>query len=119
MEFDEIAFAKGYNAARADIAAGRFVYQWTGHTGHWGHWIATQFSDRFGMRVQGFGICFVTAAKVSFNDGYNSVLTEELGRRYGSGALQSVFIEAKLQPAAALSDAKERWLERNDNDAVT
>jgi hypothetical protein len=113
VERDEAAFAAGCDAARADIAAGRLIYRWSGHAGHWGHWIATQFSERFGVEVDGLGICFVTAASVSFNDGYNSVLATEVDRRYGSNAFQAVIHEAKEQSEVSLGNARRSWLERN------
>jgi hypothetical protein len=113
MERDEAAFAAGCDAARADVAAGRLVYRWSGHAGHWGHYIATQLSERFGVGVESFGICFVTASGVSFNDGYNSVLVAEIDRRYGSGAFQSVIAEAKAQSEVSLADARQSWLEKN------
>lgn len=113
MTVDETAFALGCEAARADIAAGRLVYRWSGHAGHWGHWIVTQLAERFGVGVEGFGICFVTASSVSFNDGYNSVLVAEIDRRHGSAAFQSVIAEAKAQSEVNLGDARQAWLERN------
>jgi hypothetical protein len=113
VERDEAAFAAGCEAARADIAACRLIYRWSGHAGHWGHWIATQFSERFGVRVEGLGICFVTTASISFNDGYNSVLAGEVDRHHGPDALKSVLNEAKRQSEIALWDARQTWLDRN------
>jgi hypothetical protein len=114
MENDEAAYAEGRNAARADSASGRLVYCWTGHAGHWGHWIVTQLSERFGVGVKGFGICFVTASGVSFNDGYNSVLADEIDRLHGNGAFQSVFTEAKAQTEVSLGDARRSWFEKHN-----
>jgi hypothetical protein len=114
VERDEAAFAAGCEAARADIAAGRLVYRWGGHTGHWGHWIVTQLEERFGVGVSdGFGVCFVTTAGMSFDDGYNGVLAAEVDRRFGGGALRAVFAESKKQTEEALWDAKQAWLERH------
>jgi hypothetical protein len=114
VERDEEAFAAGCEAARADIASGRLVYRWGGHTGHWGHWIATQLAERFGANVgEGFGVCFVTTAGMSFDDGYNGVVEAEIDRRHGSGALNAVFTEAKTQTEEALWEAKQAWLERH------
>ncbi len=111
MELDEAAFAAGCEAARADIAAGRLVYRWSGHAGHWGHWIVTQLAERFGVGVSdGFGVCFVTVSKLSFDDGYNSVLVAEIDRRNGSSAFESLLAEARQQSEEALWAAKQLWL---------
>jgi hypothetical protein len=113
MERDEAAFASGCAAARADIAAGRLHYRWSGHAGHWGHWIVTQLAERFGVNVDdGFGVCLVTVSSVSFNDGYNSVLVAEIDRRHGSGTFQSLLAGARVQSEASLGDARRTWLER-------
>jgi hypothetical protein len=113
MDRDDAAFAAGCEAARADVLAGRLVYRWSGHAGHWGHWIATQLAERYGVGMDGLGICFVTASSVSFNDGYNSILAAEIGRRHGSGAFHSVFVKAKSQSEETLGDARRSWLERH------
>jgi len=114
MERDEAAFAAGCEAARADIAAGRLVYRWSGHTGHWGHWIVTQLEERFGVGVSdGFGVCCVTAPKLSFDDGYNSVLVAQINRRHGSGAFESLFTEARQRSEETLWAAKQLWLQRH------
>lgn len=114
MERDEATFAAGCEAARADIAAGRLVYRWGGHAGHWGHWIVTQLAVRFGVGVsEGFGVCFVTAASASFDDGYNSVLAAEINRRHCGGAFEAVFADARRQTEEALWDAKQSWLDRH------
>jgi hypothetical protein len=114
MERDELACAKGCEAARNDVAAGRLIYRWSGHTGHWGHWIVNELEQRFGVGVDdGFGICFVTEASVSFNDGYNSVLIAEIDRRHGSGAFQTVLTESRAQSEESLWDAKQSWIERH------
>jgi hypothetical protein len=111
VERDDVAFAAGRAEAHADIAAGKPVYRWSGHTGHYGHWIATQLSMRFGVGISdGFGVCFVTMAKLSFDDGYNEVLAAELDRRHGRGALTALFAEARQQSEESLWDAKESWL---------
>ena len=86
MERDEAAYTAGVAAAKADIATGHLVYRWVGHAGHWGHWIVVQLADRFGVGVSDrFGVCFVTASSMSFDDGYNSVLAAEIDRRHGIG----------------------------------
>jgi hypothetical protein len=114
LERDEIAFAAGCDAARADLAAGCLLYRWSGHAGHWGHYIVTQLRERFGVVVDdGFGICMISASKVSFNDGYNGVLAAEIDRRFGCGAFASVFVEAKSQSEERLGDARHAWLEQN------
>jgi hypothetical protein len=96
MERDDAAFAAGLKAERADIAAERLVYRWTGHAGHWGHYIVTQLRERFGVSVdEGFGICRVNGFKLSFNDGYNEVLSSEIDRRFGDGAFESVQIAVR------------------------
>jgi hypothetical protein len=103
VERDEAAFAAGCDAARADIAANRLVYRWSGHTGHRGHWIVTQLAERFGVGVSdGFGVCFVTASSLAFDDGYNRVLVAEINRRYGSGAFEALLAEARQQSEEAL-----------------
>jgi hypothetical protein len=113
LERDDAAFAAGREAARADVAAGRFIYRWSGHAGHWGHYIVTQLRERFGVNVDdGFGICMVTASRVSFNDGYNGVLAAEIDSRFGSGAFESVFVEARSQSEERLADARHAWLEQ-------
>ena len=114
MEWDDAAYAAGCEAARADVAAGRLIYRWTGHAGHWGHWIVTELRERFGMTVDdGFGVCFVTGFKISFNDGYNEVMSAEIDRRFGDGAFQSVFVEARSQSEERLGDARHAWLEQH------
>jgi hypothetical protein len=114
VERDDAAFAAGSDAARSDIAAGRLVYRWGGHSGHWGHWIVTQLAERFGVSVNdSFGVCFVTAASMSFDDGYNSVLAAEIDRRHGSGAFQSIFTESRQQSEESLWAAKQSWLEQH------
>jgi hypothetical protein len=114
VERDEIAFAAGRDAALADIAASKLVYRWGGHSGHWGHWIVTQLAARFGVGVSdGFGVCFVTKTSMSFDDGYNEVLTAELDRRHGSGALDALFAEARQQSEESLWKAKQSWLQRH------
>jgi hypothetical protein len=114
VERDEVTFAAASDVARADIASGRLVYRWGGHAGHWGHWIITQLAERFGVGVNdGFGVCFVTASSMSFDDGYNSVLAAEIDRRHGSGAFQSVFTESRKQSEESLWEAKQLWLEQH------
>ena len=116
MERDEAAFTAGSNAARADIAAGRLVYRWSGHAGHWGHWIVAQLAARFGVSVSdGFGVCLVTATSVSFDEGYNGVLAE-IDRRHGSGALELVFTESRKQTEEELWTARRTWLAQHHSD---
>lgn len=111
MQRDDAAFAAGCEAAQADIAAGRLVYHWGGHAGHWGHWIVTQLAERFGVGVSdGFGVCFVTASSMSFDDGYNAVLAAEIDGRHGRGAFESVFAESRQQSEEALWAARQSWL---------
>ena len=113
MERDEAAFTAGCEAARADIRLGRLVYRWSGHAGHWGHWVVAQLAARFGVAVDdGFAVCFVTTASVSFNEGYNSVLAAEIDRRHGSGSLDSVFAESRNQSEESLGEARRSWLKR-------
>jgi len=111
VERDQAAFTAGREAARIDIAANRLVYRWNGHAGHWGHWIVSQLAQRFGVGVdEGFGVCFVTVFKVSFNDGYNSVLVDEISRRFGSGAFQALLAEARVQSEECLAEARRSWM---------
>jgi hypothetical protein len=73
-----------------------------------------QLEERCGAGVDGgFGICCVTAASVSFKDGYNSVLTAEIDRRHGAGAFQSLLEESRRQSEESLWDAKQLWLKKN------
>jgi len=114
VQRDDAAFAAGCEAARTDIAVGHLVYRWHGHAGHWGHWIVTQLAERFGVGVSdGFGVCFVTASSLSFDDGYNAVLAAEIDRRHGSGAFESVLAESRQQSEEALWAAKQLWLSRH------
>src|SRR5262245_47677092 len=114
VERDDNAFQEGIVAAQADVAAGRLIYRWTGHSGHWGHWVALQLAERFGVVVEGLGICLVTAASVSFNDGYNSVQVHEIERRHGPDAFQSLLTESRNQSEESLWDAKQLWMERHN-----
>ena len=110
-EREKTAYEAGVAAAKADIAAGRLVYRWGGHAGHWGHWVVSQLTERFGVRVNdGFGVCFVTASSLAFDDGYNSVLSAEINQRHGDGAFEAVFSESRQQTEEALRAAKESWL---------
>jgi hypothetical protein len=113
LERDDASFAAGCDAARADVAAGRLVYHWSGHAGHWGHWFVTQLADRFGVGVESFGICFVTESGLSFDEGYNCVLIAEIDHRHGRGAFQSVIDEAKVQSEVYLANARQAWLEKD------
>ena len=114
MEIDQTAFAAGVEAAKADIASGLLVYRWSGHAGHWGHWIVTELARRFAVGVNDrFGVCFVTASGVSFDDGYNSVLAAEINRRHGAGAFEAVFTESRRQSEEALGGATRAWLEQH------
>jgi hypothetical protein len=116
LERDETAFAAGVQKAHSDIAAGRLVYRWGGHSGHWGHWIVTQLAERFSAGVSdGFGVCFVDATSKSFDDGYNSVLIAEIDRRHGTGAFQSVLTESRQQSEESLWAAKQAWLKRHQD----
>src|SRR4051812_44369084 len=92
LETDSSAHSKGMEAAKADIAAGRLQYRWHGHSGHWGHWIVGELEKRFRVGVNdGFGVCFVPASQISFDDGYNAMLATEINRRHGPGAFEAVF----------------------------
>jgi hypothetical protein len=111
VQLDKAAFAEGVEAAKADIAAGRWVYRWGGHAGHWGHWIVAQLAERFGVRVgPGFGVCFVSTRAISFDMGYNAVLAAEVNGRHGAGAFEAVFAESRQQSEEALWAAKEQWV---------
>ena len=108
---DEAPFAAGCEAARTDIAAGHLVYRWGGHAGHRGHWIVAQLAERFGVGVSdGFGVCFVTASSMSFDEGYNEVLAGEINRRHGNGAFETVFAQSWHQSEETLWAAKQSWL---------
>jgi hypothetical protein len=72
-----------------------------------------QLANRFGVEVEGLGICLLTTASVSFNDGYNSVLVHEIDRRHGSGAFQSILTQSREQSEETLWDAKQAWLVRH------
>ena len=114
VERDEKAYAAGVEAATADIAAARLVYRWGGHAGHWGHWIVTQLAERFRVGVnEGFGVCFVSASSLSFDDGYNAVLVSEIDRRHGNGAFEAMLAESRLQSEEVLWAAKQLWLARH------
>lgn len=114
METDSAAYAKGMEAADADIAAGILRYRWHGHSGHWGHWIVNELEKRFGISVnEGFGICFVTESQVWFDDGYNATLATEIDRLHGEGAFEDVFKESRQQSEMALGDARRAWLDRH------
>jgi hypothetical protein len=115
VERDDAAFAAGCEAARADLAAGRLLYRCSGHAGHWGHWIALQLAERFGVAVsESFGVCFVTASGLSFDEGYNGVVAEEIDRRHGRGVFEAVFAESRQQSEEALWAAKQAWLSRHE-----
>jgi hypothetical protein len=78
---------------------------------HWGHWIVTELQKRFGVGVNdGFGVCMVTRSEVSFAEGYNASLRAEINHRYGEGAFEAVFAEARRQSEETLGDAKQAWL---------
>ena len=114
MELDKAAFAEGAEAAKADIAADRWVYRWGGHAGHWGHWIVGQLAERFGVGVSdGFGVCFTSARAVSFDMGYNAVLSAEVNQRHGAGAFEAVFAESRQQSEEALWATKQAWFARH------
>ena len=114
MQRDDVAFAAGCEAARTDIAAGRLVYRWGGHAGHWGHWIVVKLAERFGVSLSdGFGVCFVTASSLSFDDGYKGVLAAEIDRRHSSGAFAAVFAESRQQSKEALWASKQSWLSQH------
>jgi hypothetical protein len=114
VDRDEAAYAAGVEAAKSDIAAGRLMYRWGGHAGHWGHWIVTQLAERFGVGVNdGFGVCFVTASTLSFDDGYNAVLVAEINRRHGGGAFEALLAESRQQTEEALWAAKQSWLAKH------
>jgi hypothetical protein len=111
---DEAAYAAGAEAAKADIATGHLVYRWGGHAGHWGHWIVMQLAERFGVGVnEGFAVCFVTAASMSFDDGYNAILVAEINRRHGNGAFEALLAESRQQSEESLWAAKQSWLARH------
>jgi hypothetical protein len=108
------AYAKGIEAAKADIASERLQYRWYGHSGHWGHWIVSELQKRFGVGVNdGFGVCLVTGSQVSFDDGYNATLAAEINRRHGAGAFEAVFDESRMQSEEALGDARRAWPDRH------
>ena len=108
MERDEAAYSAGVVAATADIGEERLVYRWIGHAGHWGHWIVLQLAERFGVSVSdGFGVCFVTASSRSFDAGYNSVLSAEINRCFGDGALEAIFVESRRQTEETLYAARQ------------
>jgi hypothetical protein len=110
LELNPLIVAEGAEAARADIAAGRLVFRWSGNAGHFGHWVVTQIAERFGVGVnEWFGVCVVTEHSLSFNEGYNAVLAQEIDRRHGAGAFKSVFEESSDQPEAALMAARRAW----------
>jgi hypothetical protein len=111
MERDEAEFAEGCETARRDVAAGRLVYYWRGHAGHRGHWIATQLTERFGVDVDGLGICFVS--RIDFHAGYNSIIVAEIDRRHGDGTFDDLMAEAWSQSESTLGDARRSWMERN------
>ena len=114
MESDSVAFAKGVEAAKSDIAAGRLESRWHGHAGRWGHWIVSQLEKRFGVGVNdGFGVCLVTESQVSFDGGYNATLAAEINRRHGDGAFEAVFAESRQQSEETLRDAKREWFEKH------
>lgn len=114
MDTDGAAYAKGVASAKADIAAGHLQYRWHGHSGHRGHWIASELKKRFGVGVNdGFGICFVTDAQVSFDEGYNATLAAEINRRHGEGAFEAVFSESRKQSEEVLDDTRRAWLKRH------
>jgi hypothetical protein len=113
VERDEAAYAAGTEAAKADIAAGRREYRWGGHAGHGGHWIVTQLAERFGVGVNDrFGVCFVPASDMSFDDGYNAVLVAEVSRRPGNGVFEALLAESRQQSEEALWAAKPNSLSR-------
>jgi hypothetical protein len=117
VERDGVAYAAGRAAAQSDIAAGRLVYRWSGHAGHRGRWIVTQFAEHFDVAVGGgFGICCVTASRVSFNDGYNSIVVAEIDRRHGGGAFQALLHESTAQSEESLWDGKQVCLQRHGLD---
>jgi hypothetical protein len=58
LERDEAAFAAGWDAAHADMAAGLLIYRGSGHADHCGHWMVIQWPEHFSVAVEGFGICF-------------------------------------------------------------
>jgi len=114
LEANSAAYAKGVEAAKADIAAERLQYRWHGHSGHWGHWIVSELEKRFGVGVNdGFGVCLVTESQISFDDGHNATLAAEINRRHGAGAFEAVFAESRKQSEEALGDAKRAWLDRH------
>jgi len=113
MDDNRPGFPTGCAEAKKALEAGRLVYRWGGHAGHWGHWIVTELSARFGVEVEGFGLCCVSESP-SFTEGYNSVVIAEIDRKYGSGAFRSLITEAKVQSEETLYEARRRWLERNN-----
>jgi hypothetical protein len=47
------------------------------------------------------------------NDGYNATVAADVNRRYGAGAFEAVFIEARQQSEETLAIAKQSWHERH------
>jgi hypothetical protein len=111
---DRDAYAKGVEAAKADVAAGRLQYRWHGHSGHWVTGSSTNLRSALRSELTtAFGICFVSESQISFDDGYNATLACEINRRHGDGAFEAVFAESRKQSEEALRDAKRAWLDRH------
>jgi hypothetical protein len=115
MEPDAQAFEQGCEAAWSDLQAGRLIYRWTGHAGPWGHEFFALVFERFGMSVEGFGVCFTTPSASAFNEGYNQVVIREIDRRHGPGAFQAVIADAKKQAEGRHSELRAEWLERQSH----
>jgi hypothetical protein len=88
-------FARGRALAVADIAAGLLRYRRHGHPGPWGQDFADLMATRLGVRVEETAGCLVNPALVSFDDGYNEAVLQEIARIYGPDAFPALVAEAK------------------------
>lgn len=91
MDIDQIAFDEGVRDASSDINEKKSRLFWQTRS-HWGELFTDLMNVRFGVQVVHID-CFTSAAKCSYESGYNQTVKAHINATFGEGTFERAWEE--------------------------
>jgi hypothetical protein len=96
----------GEAEAERDIKAGTLKRKEYGYPPRWAGLWSDLMKERLGVELELVGDCVVTDEVRANAKGYNRRMNQEIERRFGPGAVEALFQEAREKHEATRADAK-------------
>ena len=107
MNIDQVAFDEGVREATSAITNKKCRLFWQTRD-HWGELFTDLMKERFGVQVVHID-CFTSAAKYSYESGYNQTVTAHINATFGEGAFERAWEEIEKYRL----ESYQQWRESN------